>query len=411
MFRNFELLIAFNYLRFNKTSSFLSLIAIIAIALGISTLFISLSIMNGFHKELFNKIISANGNITFSQYKGSIKNYESIEKQILKIKGVNATTPFIYGQIGLNFEGKTYGVQVKGISNDFLLNSSFAHEIIKVKHKKEYPNGIVLGKLITQKLSIMLGEEIHIIAPSLVKTDLGLLPYSTNTKFVGMASFGMSEYDSNLAFTNLSIAQEIFKNGKNYVDGFDVYLESWANESKVIEEIIKIGDNINKSFNIKSWRETQEYYFNMLEIEKRAMQSVLLMIIIISSFNMISSLIVLIREKKYDIAILQTMGASKFSIFKIFLICGLSIYFISLILGFSLGFIILHYIDEIINIIDKILGQQISNSHLSQFYKIPYEVCNKDIISIFLYSFTIVLIFILIPAFHSTNKTPSNILR
>lgn len=410
MFKNFELLIAFNYLKLNKASSFLSIIAIIGISLGIATLLIAMSIMNGFHEELFNKIISANGNITFSQYKGSIKNYKEIEEKILKIKGVKATTPFISGQIGLNFDGKTYGVQIKGVSEEFLSNSNFAKETIKVKNT-QYPNGIILGKLVAQKLSIPLGEKVHIISTSLIKTDLGILPYSTNAEFVGMASFGMSEYDSNLAISNLTLTQKIFKNGKNYVDGFDVFLSHNADEPNVINKIIEIGDDINKTFNIKSWKETQEHYFNILQVEKRAMQSVLLMIIVISSFNIISSLIVLIREKKFDIAIINTMGGSKFNIFKIFFICGLTIYFISLFLGFSIGVFILHHIDTIIDIIDKILGKKIINSHISQFYNIPYTISNSDIISIFLYSFFTVLIFTFIPALNATKKNPSDILR
>jgi lipoprotein-releasing system permease protein len=335
MFKNNILLfISFRYLYSKRkkvfSSSFINILSILGIALGVAALIISLSIMNGFQKNITDRIFATNPHINLIFSEDSKINYRFFEKDILKLKNIDSISPFIIGN-GMIKRGKnTLPVILKGTDENELKVTDIK-KYIKLGNfvNKEHKNGIVVGKRFLEDLGAYIGDEVIFISPDIEKMSFPFLPKIYKFTIDGMFETGIYEFDSKFAYINLDYAQYIF-DMPNKIQGFGVRTKDPFKFYEVLDEI---RNNINVHLYAQTWYDMNKGLFSALKMEKIVMSIVLFLIIVVASFGMISSLLILSIEKTNDIGILKTIGFRKKDIIKIFVYQSVFMSIIGIILG------------------------------------------------------------------------------
>ncbi len=331
----YQLFIALRYFKSKKRHRGISintLISIAGVALGVMTLLTVLSVMGGFQKDLQEKILGVNAHIIVQNYEGRIKNYESVREEINTLKGVIDSSPFVYGQVMLRFGDRVLGVVLKGIDPAIETRTTNVLKNLKEgsidnlsarggsKKDNETP-GIIIGRELLRNLGLFVGDEIEVVSPLGEVGPLGMLPKMKKFKIVGFFEAGMYEYDSGLAFINIRDAQKFLK-----FDGAVTGIEVKINDIYDAEEIAeKIETSLGFPYFARDWMRMNRNLFSALKLEKLVMFIILTLIILVASFNIISSLIMIVIEKAREIAIIRAMGATQRGIMSIFMIHGLII--------------------------------------------------------------------------------------
>jgi lipoprotein-releasing system permease protein len=350
---NFQTKVALRYLKpkGNSFISLLSFISILGITIGVMALIVVISVMNGFDHALEEKIVGVESQVVVLNYNGVINHYKKITKKIYKIKGVKYVAPFIYTDVMLSSDVTSSGSVLRGISTKNQIKAtSLAKYLIKGSLKnlnnKKY-TGIILGKVLAQRLGIIIGGKINVISPEGQITPFGVLPKSETFTVCGIMNSGMYNYDSTFSFISLKNAQNFLGLKSNAATGLEVKLFH-LDQANLIAG--KINKKLNGSFYSLSWEQLNRNLFGALKLEKLTMFVILSLIILVAAFNIISTLIMVVMEKRKDIAILKSIGASSLDIMKIFMIQGVIIGFIGTALGLFFGFLI-SYLEEVYHII------------------------------------------------------------
>jgi lipoprotein-releasing system permease protein len=372
VFKAFEWMMAARYLRARRREGFVSVIAwfsLLGIALGVATLIIVMSVMNGFREELLSRILGINGHINVYGQQREITDYPTLAEQLAKIDGVKTVTPMIEGQVMATGNGASSGAMVRGLSpEDFqkrtLLNDSIQAGSFKLFEQGE---GIIIGSRLANKLGLWVGDKITLISPKGNVTAFGTVPRMRAYTIAATFDVGMYEYDSSFVFMPLTAAQNYFRvNGVNYLEVM----------TPSAEEADEVTANIQYTMgryglNPVDWKRTNASFFNALQVERNVMFMILTLIIIVAAFNIISGLIMLVKDKGKDIAILRTMGASRGSIMRIFFISGASVGVFGTFGGFILGLAFAENIETIRRWIEKLSGNDLFAAEIYFLSKLP----------------------------------------
>lgn len=354
---NFHTNIALHYLK-PKNNSFISLLSFISIsgiAIGVMALIVVISVMSGFDHALENKVIGIESQIIVLNYKGSINHYNGVMKDISAIKGVKSVSPFIYTDVMISADGASTGSVLRGIDikteekvtnlKKYLIKGS-----LNGLDSKKY-NGIVFGKVLAQNLGVSVGDNVLIMSPQGQITPFGVVPKTERFTVCGIINSGMYNYDSTFSFISIKNAQMFLGLPPYTITGIEVKLDKLGLANLYAKKIDKIlNKKPSSSFYALSWEELNKNLFSAIRLEKLTMFIILSLIVLVAAFNIISTLIMVVMEKRKDIAILKSIGASSRDIMIIFIAQGVIIGLVGTSLGLISGFLI-GYLEKTYHII------------------------------------------------------------
>jgi lipoprotein-releasing system permease protein len=393
-FNSFERFIAFRYIRPLRSEGLLSIISwfsFFGICIGVATLIITMSVMNGFRYELENRIIGFNGHIYINNYE---KYFEDISQNFSSIDEIEFIDANITDQVLISANSETRGIILKSFNPDNI-------DHYKFKNKKNNSNefmldAIYLGSKLADRLNVEIGSQIKLYTSSSVNSPFGTLPKSRLINVGGYFDTGMSEYDSNYAFLNLKEMQKIY-GVNNRISAIEIHLKNSSYTDKIsnqVNEIIKE----EELFYSRDWKQVNAFFFETLSIERNVMFIILSLIIIVAAFNVITCLFILVKNKSNEIAILKTIGTSDFSILRIFIIIGSLIGVAGSLIGSLLGIIVTLNLENIRQTLNNLFNL---NLFPSQFYfidKIPTIIDYNQIFLIFVFSIIISLLATIYPS-------------
>jgi len=417
---SYELFVSIRHLSAKKSQKFISLntwISIAGVGLGVMALIVVIAVMSGFSKDLRDKILGTNSHVVVSNMNRTmVEKYNDILEKVRSVEGVTAAAPFIMNQVMLINGDKVSGIVVRGIDpekeetvsdlgknmvsgavSDLKIKSSFSKGI-KGKGKKNRA-GIILGKELSRRMSVEIGDIVSMVSPVSRVTPVGLIPRMKLFKVVGVFESGMYEYDANLSFILLKSAQKFFSM-KNGVSGIEVRVADIEQAGDIASAIQK---ELGFPYLVRDWMRMNRNLFSALKLEKIVMFIILILIIFVAAFNIVSTLFMLVTEKAKEIAILKSMGANCSSIIKIYSYQGLVIGLVGTLLGCVVGFAIVPNLNEIVGLIEAIFGIVAFPSDVYYLDRLPSEIQYMDSLLIVIFSVVICLVASLYPAWRASK--------
>ncbi len=411
MISKFERSVSWRYLRSKKAEGFVSVIAgfsFAGIMLGVATLIIVMSVMNGFRQELFSRILGLGGHMNVYSQAGALYDYPSLSQDILSIPGVRTITPVIEGQTLLSHGSNASGVMVRGIAQaDFANRDILYNGIIEgdIENFREYK--IAVGSVLAKKLRLRTGDKITLTSPVLKSTPFGTMPTQRSFEIGIIFDVEMYEYNSGFVFMPLPAAQKFFQ-FKNSVGAIEIFLKDPEQLDRVRKEIHLA---LNGRASIYDWRDMNKSFFNALEVERNVMFLILSMIILVAAFNIISSMIMLVKDKGHDIAIMRTMGATRGNMMRIFMLTGASIGFIGTLCGSILGITFALNIETIRTFLEGISGTSLWDEEIRFLSEIPAEIDWNEVTSVIFMAFSLSICATIYPAWRAARLDPVEALR
>jgi len=340
----YQLFIAFRYLKSKKKHKGVSVttaISIGGVAVGVMALLVVLSVMSGFHQDLQKKILGANAHIIIRDYKGAITDTAEITEKLASNKEVLAYAPFVIGQVMVSFNNRAHGVYIRGIEPETeaktteILSHIKSGDFRRLSEDMEIP-GIIIGKELASNLGVLLNDKINVVSPVGEIGPMGILPKVKQFQVVAIFEIGMFEYDANLVLTAMKPAQEFF-GFKDTISGIELRLKDIYRAPEVKKQL---QESLGLRYLVLDWMQMNKNLFSALKLEKFAMFVILVLIILVASFNIISNLIMNVIEKSREIAILKAIGATNKSIMVIFMLQGLFIGLIGTVIGMTGGYLL-----------------------------------------------------------------------
>ncbi|MEQ1705326.1 MAG: lipoprotein-releasing ABC transporter permease subunit [Rickettsiales bacterium] len=416
MLAHFERIIAFRYLRARREEGFISIIAmfsLVGIALGVATLIVVLAVMNGVRGEMINSIIGLEGHVTVYSNERGIADYEKISADLAGISGVKLVLPKVDGQIMASHEGIATGAMVTGFrQNDIekkpLLLKKIAQDELAVFKRGE---GIIIGKRMAEKLRLKTGDNLLLISPEGRATIAGLVPRVKAYPVVGTFEIGMFAYDNSLILMPFSEAQTYFKLKENGGDNASVIEITADNPDKALDIARQVSQRLGSGYRVYDWKSSNNHIFEAVLVQRNVMFLILMLIILVASFNIISSLIMLVREKGQDIAILRTMGASQGSVMRIFFMCGASVGVVGTFIGFLLGLLIALNTENIQAWLESMMGHKLFSAELYFLSHLPSKVDFKEVVMVLGFSLALSFLATIYPARRAAKLNPAEALR
>ncbi|WP_027467437.1 lipoprotein-releasing ABC transporter permease subunit [Deefgea rivuli] len=408
----YELLIGLRYTRAKRRNgfiSFISLVSILGIALGVAALIIVLSVMNGFQEEVRNRILGMASHITVTSPDNTLVNWTSAAQTSAANPHVRGAAPYVLGQ-GLFTNGsQVKGVMVRGIDPALEPKvSELADKIVagQLDALRSGEFSVVLGWALAQELGVTLGDKVTLITPQGQVTPAGLIPRLRQFTVGGIFKADYYPYDANLALINLTDAQKLFRTG-DAVTGVRLKIDNLFKAREVAREINRTLPDLI----VADWSQENPTYFRAVEIEKRMMFIILTLIVAVAAFNLVSTLVMLVTDKQADIAILRTLGASPRSIMKIFLVNGAISGFIGTAAGVIGGVLVAANIGTIVPFIERVIGAQILSADVYLITELPSKIIPNDVISIGVISLLLALLATLYPSWRASKVNPAEALR
>jgi lipoprotein-releasing system permease protein len=414
MFNAFERKVAGRYLRARRGERFVSVIAIfslVGIALGVATLIIVMSVMNGFRQEFLAQILGLNGDIGVYGAGQPLTNFGDIAARIGNIKGVTAAFPIAQNEVLLSGpQGGAVGGIARGITPRGLeqMPTVSRHVVAGRLGDLTGDNTIAIGGGLASQFGLSVGSTIQIILPQGKATIIGTIPSIVSFKVVAIFETGMSQYDSSFVFIPLGAAQALF-NTPDAVSQIQVYVDNPDDDGQVEQEIQSALGNIPVS--IQDWRQNNNAYLAAIVVEGNVMFLILTLIIVVAAFNVISSLIMMVKDKARDIAILRTMGASSGAILRIFLMCGASVGIFGTLIGFVLGTLFCAYIENIREFVQNITGTKLFDPTVYYLEQLPAKLDWHQVTEVIIMSCALSLIATIYPSWRAAKIDPIEALR
>ena len=411
----FEAWIACRYIKFKQKNSFISFISMtsmVGIALGVSTLIIILSVMNGFQDELRTRILGVASHIEITSSNNVLNHWEDLTKKLHESPDVKGSAPYVDGQGMLVSEYGSQGIMLRGIASELEGNVDDLEKKVKVGRLSDLkPNtfNMILGIDVAKQLGIVVGDKVNILIPQGSYTPAGTFPRMRQFNIVGIFEIGMYEYDSGMALMNLEDAQK-FLQMNDAVSGVRVKIDDLFLAPIVAK---RLSNNLSESgvFYVNDWTKKHANFFAAVQMEKRVMFIILMLIIAVAAFNIVSTLVMAVTDKRSDIAILRTYGAKPKSILYIFIIQGSLIGVIGTISGVFLGTVVALNIHAIVPFIEHLFNIQFLSKDIYYISEVPSKLLITDVSAIASISILLSVLATIYPSITASKSSPAEALK
>ncbi len=412
MFSAFERLVAMRYLRARRREGFINVIAgfsLLGIALGVATLIIVMSVMNGFREELMSRILGLNGHISVMSVEGPLPDYDDVAMALRGLPEIRNVTPLIEGQVMVTAGAQAAGALVRGMrGEDLSRHSVIADNIVEGSFEKfEGTDVIALGSRLARRLGVGVGGQVTLITPQGQATVMGSLPRMKTYEVVLIFEIGMYEYDNSFAYIPLEAAQLYFKLPEA-VNALEVMVDNPDNLSRPMGELFK---TLGPGFRLFDWQGANSSFFTAIEVERNVMFLILTLIILVAAFNIISGQIMLVKDKGRAIAILRTMGATRGMIMRIFLMTGASIGVVGTLAGLGLGLLFCDNIETIRQWLQALTGTELFSAEIYFLSKLPAIVDPGEVLAVTGMALGLSLLATLYPSWRAARLDPVEALR
>ncbi|MCR9256144.1 MAG: lipoprotein-releasing ABC transporter permease subunit [Alphaproteobacteria bacterium] len=412
MFGSFERMVAFRYLRARRSEGFVSVIAgfsFAGIMLGVATLIIVMSVMNGFRIELLDRILGVNGHMTVFSPAGLVTDYQALADRLEEVEGVVHAYPQIQGQVMIQANNAASGALVRGMTReDFTRRTLLSDNILRGGLDAfEGRNTVFLGSRLAQRFGVTVGDKVTLISAQSQVTAFGSVPRLKAYEVGGIFQVGMYEYDNGFIYMPLEAAQVFFKQ-KGAAGTVEILTEDPDSVDDLrFPVLVKAGTDLQ----VSDWRDANASFFNAVEVERNVMFLILTLIIIVAAFNIISSLIMLVKDKGRDIAILRTMGASRGMIMRIFLMTGAAIGVSGTLAGFLLGLLFCLNIEEIRQVLETLTGTNLFQAEIYFLSRLPAVVDPSEVVLVVAMGLGLSFLATLYPSWRAARLEPVEALR
>jgi lipoprotein-releasing system permease protein len=410
-FGAFEWLLAMRYLRSRRREGIVSVIAIISflgIMLGVATLIIVMSVMNGFRTELLSRILGLNGHMYVQGVGVNITDYEALAQNILAVPGVTAAIPLVDGQVMVQSARNAGGALVRGMREaDLKSMPIIADNIVMGTLDGLEEGGVAVGSRLAQNLGLVVGDNITLLSPRGAITPFGTAPKVGAFPIHAIFEIGMSEYDASFVFMPLDEARAFFRTNEG-VSSLEIRV---ANPDRVNDFVAPIATAAGPCCAVTTWQQRNESFFSALQVERNVMFLILTLILIVASLNIISGLVMLVKDKGRDIAVLRTMGATRGAVMRAFFISGASIGVAGTIAGFLLGLVFCLNIENLRQFLSRLSGTELFSPEIYFLSRMPAEVNASEVTAVVLMALFLSFAATLYPAWRAASLDPVEALR
>jgi len=415
IFNAFERMVAFRYLRARRQEGFVSVIAIfslLGIALGVATLIIVMSVMNGFRAELIGRILGLNGHLAVYGETARLTDFDAAAARVRQVPGVVSATPLIEGQVMATAAGGASGALVRGIRpEDIRERDLIAGNIVAGSLAEFGDDSIAVGERLARRLGVGVGGRVTLISPEGTDTAFGTMPRLKTYRVAALFNVGFYEYDNSYIYLPLHSAQVFFRM-QDAVSDLEVFVEDADRVGRVGRDIAAaLGTAPWGRVRIVDWQQANSTIVNAVEIERNVMFLILTLIILVASFNIISGMIMLVKDKGRDIAILRTMGASRGMILRIFMLSGASIGVIGTLAGFALGVVFTQNIEAIRQFLQDLLQVKLFAAEIYFFTRIPAQLDKGEVATVVAMALALSFLATLYPSWRAARLDPVEGLR
>jgi lipoprotein-releasing system permease protein len=411
-FAPFEWMLSLRYLRARRKEGFISVIAgfsFLGITLGVATLIIVMAVMNGFRKELLDKILGLNGHLLIQPLESPLTDWDPVSDRIAQIPGVRLAAPIVEGQALASSPFHSSGVLVRGVrARDLVKLPSIANNIKQGSLEGfDEGQGVVIGRRLADALSLRYGDSVTLVAPRGAVTPMGTTPRIKPYKIAAVFEIGMSEYDMSIIYMPLAESQAYF-NRTGDVTAIEVYVDNPDNVERFRQLIPTAAA---RPLFMIDWRQRNATFFNALQVERNVMFLILTLIVLVAALNIVSGLIMLVKDKGSDIAILRTMGASQGSILRVFLITGAAIGVVGTLVGLLLGTVICLNVESIRQFLSWVTSTELFSPELYFLSKLPADMDLGETAAVVAMALVLSLLATLYPSWRAARLDPVEALR
>lgn len=412
IFSAFERMVAFRYLRARRQEGFISVIAgfsLLGIALGVATLIIVMSVMNGFRAELLGRILGVNGHLTIFAQQGPLPGYAGMVDQVQLVRGVTMAFPQVEGQVMATANGVSSGALVKGMRREDVQRRALLANAIMAGSLDAFEgnDAVMIGTRMAQRMNLTVGNQITLISPQSNPTAFGSIPRLKSYTVAALFEVGMYEYDNSYIYMPMDAAQTFFRLG-DAVTGIDILLDD-PDAVRSLREAISTA--IGPGKRLFDWQQANSSFFTAIQVERNVMFLILTLIILVAAFNIISSLIMLVKDKGRDIAVLRTMGASRGMIMRIFFMTGASIGVVGTLAGFVLGLLFCLNIETIRKGVEFLTGTELFSAEIYFLSRLPAKVDAGEVTTVVLMALILSFLATIYPAWRAARQDPVEALR
>jgi lipoprotein-releasing system permease protein len=411
-FSPFEWMLSLRYLRARRKEGFISVIAgfsFLGIVLGVATLIIVMAVMNGFRHELLGKILGLNGHLLIQPLEKPLTDWQEVSARIAKAPGIKLAAPIVEGQALASSPFNSGGVLVRGIRLEDLEKLPSIAKNIKQGTLKGFDEGkgLAIGRRLADELSLRAGDNITLVAPRGAVTPMGTMPRIKIYKIAAVFEIGMSEYDSAFVFMPLKEAQAYF-NRAGDVTAIEVYTQ----DPDHVDQYRKaVQDAAQRPIFMIDWRQRNATFFTALQVERNVMFLILTLIVLVAALNIVSGLIMLVKDKGQDIAILRTMGATQGAIMRVFLITGAAIGVVGTLVGFLLGVVVSLNIESLRQFMSWLTSTDLFSPELYFLSHLPADMDTSETVAVVVMALTLSLLATLYPSWRAARLDPVEALR
>jgi lipoprotein-releasing system permease protein len=411
-FAPFEWMLSLRYLRARRKEGFISVIAgfsFLGIMLGVATLIIVMAVMNGFRKELLDKILGLNGHLLIQPLESPLTDWDAVTERIVKIPGIRLAAPIVEGQALASSPFHSSGVLVRGVrARDLVKLPSIANNIKQGSLEGfDDGQGVVIGRRLADALSLRYGDSVTLVAPRGAVTPMGTTPRIKPYKIAAVFEIGMSEYDMSIIYMPLAESQAYF-NRTGDVTAIEVYIDNPDNVERFRQLIPTAAA---RPLFMIDWRQRNATFFNALQVERNVMFLILTLIVLVAALNIVSGLIMLVKDKGSDIAILRTMGASQGSILRVFLITGAAIGVVGTLVGLLLGTVVCLNVESIRQFLSWVTSTELFSPELYFLSKLPADMDIAETTAVVAMALVLSLLATLYPSWRAARLDPVEALR
>lgn len=412
IFSPFERMVAMRYLRARRQEGFISVISwfsLLGIGLGVATLIIVMAVMNGFRAELLSRVLGLNGHFNVYAMDGMLFDYQPIIKKLSAIPGVVGIEPSVEGQTLITKDGAASGALVRGVDTElFSRRPIITQHIVEGSLSDFNDDKIVIGARMAQRLGVHAGDSLTLISPTSKTTVFGSAPRMRAYQIAAIFDVGMYEYDNGFIFMPLAASQLFFRAGEGITS-----LEVFVSEPQNIRNIqMNLVDALGgTSTRLLDWQQRNSSFFTALQVERNVMFLILTLIILVAAFNIISGLIMLVKDKGHDIAILRTMGATRGMVMRIFFLAGASVGVLGTLFGLGLGTLIASNIEKVRQVIQKITNTELFSAEIYFLTHLPAVIDWHEVVQVVLMALTLSFLATLYPSWRAARLDPVEALR